>query len=359
MPSRRRHRPSSSSVVIIVVLGVVVVATTRARPHRHSSHLRLGTYGTVVKAKHLSSGTMVAMKRIRLEREVEGFPITALREIRILRELRHENLVALLDVVKFDDAINLVFEYVQNDLTGILSLAKSVGYLPEPVIKSLSLQLLDGLRFLHLNNVLHRDLKCSNLLVSATGALKIADFGLARPFSSKLGNYTVKVITLWYRPPELLLGERNYTPAIDVWSAGCIVAELVCRGRPLLPAATEAEQLALIFKICGTDGWPTMTSLPWAEAMVPKSAQPRRLRALLAERATPGTAVEHATALIDGLLTLDPSKRSSAAAALDSNWFWTDPLPAKPGAPAAWPRQFFGDEQHEMDAKRKKAKRRA
>lgn len=189
-----------------------------------------GTYGQVYKASDKKTKEIVALKKVRLENEKEGFPITAVREIKILRQLNHENIVNLKEIVtdkkdvldfrKDKGAFYLVFEYMDHDLMGLLE-SGLVDFNQHNIAHTMR-QLLDGLNYCHRNHFLHRDIKCSNILMNNRGQIKLADFGLARLFSAedKMRPYTNKVITLWYRPPELLLGEERYGPAIDVWSCG-------------------------------------------------------------------------------------------------------------------------------------------
>ena len=192
-----------------------------------------GTYGQVYKAKDKATLEMVALKKVRLENEKEGFPITAVREIKILRQLNHRNIVNLKEIVtdkqdaldfrKDKGSFYLVFEYMDHDLMGLLE--SGLVDFNEQNNASIMKQLLDGLNYCHKKNFLHRDIKCSNILMNNRGQVKLADFGLARLYNAedKQRPYTNKVITLWYRPPELLLGEERYGPAIDVWSCGCIL----------------------------------------------------------------------------------------------------------------------------------------
>lgn len=189
-----------------------------------------GTYGQVYKAVDKATQDIVALKKVRLENEKEGFPITAVREIKILRLLNHDNIVNLKEIVtdktdvldfrKDKGAFYLVFEYMDHDLMGLLE--SNLVTFSEENIAHIMKQLLDGLNYCHKNDFLHRDIKCSNILMNNKGQIKLADFGLARLFNAedKLRPYTNKVITLWYRPPELLLGEERYGPSIDVWSCG-------------------------------------------------------------------------------------------------------------------------------------------
>ncbi|BBG93563.1 cyclin-dependent kinase C, partial [Prunus dulcis] len=195
-----------------------------------------GTYGQVYMAREIKTG--------------EIFPITAIREIKILKKLHHENVINLKEIVtspgpekddqdgnKYKGGIYMVFEYMDHDLTG---LADRPGMrFSVPQIKCYMRQLLTGLHYCHVNQVLHRDIKGSNLLIDNEGNLKLADFGLARSFSNDHNaNLTNRVITLWYRPPELLLGATKYGPAVDMWSVGCIFAELL-HGKPIFPGKDE------------------------------------------------------------------------------------------------------------------------
>lgn len=223
----RRHRPR--------VIGKVYPPKTEQKPRcidvfDIDTQIGEGTYGQVYKARDRVTGEIVALKKVRLENEKEGFPITAVREIKILRLLNHPNIVNLKEIVtdkqnvldfqKDKGAFYLVFEYMDHDLMGLIE--SNLVTFTEENIAHIMKQLLDGLSYCHKNNFLHRDIKCSNILMNNKGQIKLADFGLARLFNAedKLRPYTNKVITLWYRPPELLLGEERYGPSIDVWSCG-------------------------------------------------------------------------------------------------------------------------------------------
>ncbi|POI20509.1 hypothetical protein CIB84_015744 [Bambusicola thoracicus] len=181
-----------------------------------------GTYGTVFKAKNRETHEIVALKRVRLDDDDEGVPSSALREICLLKELKHKNIVRLHDVLHSDKKLTLVFEFCD--------------------------QLLKGLAFCHSRNVLHRDLKPQNLLINRNGELKLADFGLARAFGIPVRCYSAEVVTLWYRPPDVLFGAKLYSTSIDMWSAGCIFAELANAGRPLFPGNDVDDQLKRIFR---------------------------------------------------------------------------------------------------------------
>ncbi|KAF4796624.1 Cyclin-dependent-like kinase 5 [Turdus rufiventris] len=182
-----------------------------------------GTYGTVFKAKNRETHEIVALKRVRLDDDDEGVPSSALREICLLKELKHKNIVRLHDVLHSDKKLTLVFEFCDQDLKKYFDSCN--GDLDPEIVKSFMYQLLKGLAFCHSRNVLHRDLKPQNLLINRNGELKLADFGLARAFGIPVRCYSAEVVTLWYRPPDVLFGAKLYSTSIDMWSAGCIFAE--------------------------------------------------------------------------------------------------------------------------------------
>uniref|UniRef100_A0AC35FV39 Protein kinase domain-containing protein n=1 Tax=Panagrolaimus sp. PS1159 TaxID=55785 RepID=A0AC35FV39_9BILA len=283
-----------------------------------------GTYGKVFKAVHRATGELVALKKVRLENERDGFPITAVREIKILRQLDHENVVRLLDVAiegpKHDpdgpliDSFYLVFEYMAHDLHGLID-SKIVDFTHEQV-SSMVKQLLLGLEHCHTKNFLHRDIKCSNILLNNKGQIKLADFGLARLYHKNIERlYTNRVITLWYRPPELLLGLEKYGPAVDIWSIGCIIGELYLK-KPIFTGQTEQNMLEVISAICGTPSpevWPGVEQLPlWNNIKI--KHYPRVVKDFFRELSS------LPLDLLDKLLTLDPSKRPTATEALNHAW---------------------------------------
>lgn len=208
---------------------------------------------------------MVALKKIRLEAEDEGVPSTAIREISLLREMRNENIVELLNIVHSDNhKLYLVFEFLDLDLKKYMeAIPQNVG-LGADMIKRFMSQLVQGTNYLHAHRILHRDLKPQNLLIDKEGNLKLADFGLARAFGVPLRVYTHEVVTLWYRSPEILLGGRQYSIGVDIWSIGCIFAEMVTR-KPLFPGDSEIDEIFKIFRLLGTpdeDVWPGVSLLP-------------------------------------------------------------------------------------------------
>lgn len=207
-----------------------------------------GTYGIVYKAKEKAGqNRIVALKKIRLEAEDEGVPSTAIREISLLKELKHPNIVELMDVVHNDSKLYLVFEYLDLDLKRFMDSQTGVGGLTPRHVASYLKQLISGISFCHSHRILHRDLKPQNLLIDNEGTLKIADFGLARAFGIPLRIYTHEVVTLWYRAPEVLLGSRHYSTGVDMWSIGCIFAEMASH-QPLFPGDSEIDEIFRIFR---------------------------------------------------------------------------------------------------------------
>lgn len=273
-----------------------------------------GTYGIVFKAQNKDSGDIVALKRIRLDSEEEGVPCTAIREISLLKELKHPNIVRLYDVVHTEKKLTLVFEYLDSDLKKYLD--NNNGDLDLATIKHLMWQLLKGIAYCHEHRVLHRDLKPQNLLINKKMELKLADFGLARAFGIPVRHYSHEVVTLWYRAPDVLMASRQYSTSIDIWSAGCILAEMAT-GRPLFAGANIADQLIRIFSILGTPNesvWPNVSELPnWKSdfEVFPPLPLDRRLPRLEAEGID----------LLYKLLTYPPEHRISAEVALQHPFF--------------------------------------
>ncbi|GLV43703.1 Cyclin-dependent kinase 2 [Carabus blaptoides fortunei] len=272
-----------------------------------------GTYGVVYKAKDKISGKYVALKKIRIETDTEGVPSTAIREISVLKGLNHPAVVQLLDIVVVEKKLFLVFEYLNMDLKEFLD--ASTVKLEDDLVKSFLKQLLEGIAYCHTHRILHRDLKPQNLLIDREGHIKLADFGLARLFSIPLRTYTHEVVTLWYRAPELLLGSKFYTMAIDLWSIGCIFAEMITK-RPLFHGDSEIDQLFRIFRIMGTpddERWPGVSNLPDYKAIFPRW-EPQDIMKIVPFKHP------EATELFMKLITYDPRTRISARDALTSSY---------------------------------------
>ncbi|SPQ22885.1 8a495e0f-42cb-487f-89e3-38ac7db9bf17 [Thermothielavioides terrestris] len=274
-----------------------------------------GTYATVFKGRNRQTGELVALKEIHLDSE-EGTPSTAIREISLMKELKHENIVALHDVIHTENKLMLVFEYMDGDLKKYMDTQGERGALKPPVIKSFMYQLLKGIDFCHKNRVLHRDLKPQNLLINSKGQLKLGDFGLARAFGIPVNTFSNEVVTLWYRAPDVLLGSRTYNTSIDIWSAGCIMAEMFS-GRPLFPGTTNEDQIVRIFRIMGTPTertWPGLSQFPeYKTTWQMYATQP--LSSILPQIDPLGID------LLQRMLQLRPELRISAAEALTHQWF--------------------------------------
>lgn len=274
------------------------------------------------------------MKKIKVgsrEEAADGINRTALREIKLLHELQHENVIGLLDVFGHKSNVSLVFDFMDTDLEVIIKDSKIV--LTPANVKSYMIQTLQGLEYLHLNWILHRDLKPNNLLVNAQGVLKIGDFGLAKFFGSPSRINTNQVVTRWYRSPELLFGARQYGAGVDIWAVGCILAELLLR-IPLLPGESDLDQLTKIFQALGTpteETWPNIKQLP----------------DFIQFKIFPGTPLRHIfTAagddllmLAERLLALYPLNRCTATEALKMPYFSNKPAPT-PGEKLPLPSSF-------------------
>ncbi|PVI07631.1 Pkinase-domain-containing protein [Periconia macrospinosa] len=301
-----------------------------------------GTFGEVHKACHQKTGQIYALKKILMHNEKDGFPITALREIKLLKMLSHDNVLKLEEMAverprtegRKRAILYMVTPYMDHDLSGLLD--NPDVHFSEPQIKCYMLQLFKGLRYLHDNHILHRDMKAANLLINNRGRLQIADFGLARHYEEPIpqrgkGNgearrdYTTLVVTRWYRPPELLLQLRRYTPAIDMWGAGCVFGEMFKR-KPILAGQSDLHQAQIIFEMVGSPNEQTMpgwSTLPGAEPV--KQFQPstgnlaQRFRELNREGLD----------LLSQLLLLDWRKRINAIDAIDHPYFKTSPRPMR------------------------------
>ena len=301
--------------------------------YRKIDFLGEGQFATVYKAEDTENNNrIVAVKKIKLGLSSEardGINRTALREIKLLQELHHPNIIGLLDVFGHKSNISLIFDFMDTDLEVIIRDTSII--LTSADIKAYIIMTLHGLEYLHMNWTLHRDLKPNNLLINEKGILKITDFGLAKTFGTPSRQLTHQVVTRWYRSPELLFGARLYGTGVDIWAVGCIAAELTL-GAPLLQGDTDLSQLSKIFEVCGTpseENWPGVTKLP----------------DYIEFKAMPGipfkeiftAASDELIRLLTWCLTLDPSKRCTATQALNSDYFSGSPPPT-PGHKLPMPR---------------------
>ncbi|KAF7724430.1 hypothetical protein EC973_001094 [Apophysomyces ossiformis] len=276
-----------------------------------------GSYGIVFRARDRETGDIVALKKLKLDKEKNGFPVTSLREIHTLMIAKHPNIVNVREIVMGTnlDQVFIVMDFIEHDLKSLMSDMRNPFLQSE--VKTLMIQLLSAVALMHDNWIIHRDLKTSNLLLNNRGEIKVADFGLARKYGSPMGNMTQLVVTLWYRAPELLLGGKEYTTAIDIWSIGCIFGELV-NNEPLLPGRSEIDQLDKIFKLLGAptpESWPGFAQLPHAKNVSLSKNQYSTLRTRFPYLTEAGMD------LMSKLLTYDPAKRITAEEALKHPYF--------------------------------------
>ncbi|XP_076882288.1 putative serine/threonine-protein kinase At1g54610 [Bidens hawaiensis] len=306
----------------------------RANSFEKIDKIGQGTYSNVYKARDLITGKIVALKKVRVDTlEPENVKFMA-REILILKKLNnHPNIIKLEGLVtsRMSSSLYLVFEYMEHDLSGLAAI-QGVKF-TEPQIKCFIKQLLSGLEHCHKNGVLHRDIKGSNLLIDDDGILKIADFGLASFYDPQNKQpMTSRVVTLWYRPPELLLGATNYGVGVDMWSAGCILAELLF-GKPIMPGRTEVEQLHKIFKLCGSPSEEYWKRHRLPNATLFKPRQPYKRCTAETFKDFPPSSLP----LLESLLALDPDERISAVASLNSDFFTTEPYACEPSELPKYP----------------------
>ncbi|EAW13850.1 putative protein kinase (NpkA) [Aspergillus clavatus NRRL 1] len=295
------------------------------------NHIEEGAYGWVSRAKDIMTGEVVALKKLKMETATDGFPVTGLREIQTLLEARHANIVYLREVVmgsKMDDVF-LVMDFLEHDLKTLLDDMRE-PFLPSE-IKTLLLQVLSGLDFLHSHWIMHRDLKTSNLLMNNRGEIKIADFGMARYYGDPPPKLTQLVVTLWYRAPELLLGAEKYGPEIDMWSIGCVLGELLTK-EPLLQGKNEVDQVSKIFALTGPptqQNWPGFRSLPNAKSLrLPPTSSSSGSGALpLLPRSKFPFLTNAGLELLSSLLALNPRARPSTQQCLSHKYFKEDPRP--------------------------------
>ncbi|CAJ0936385.1 unnamed protein product, partial [Mesorhabditis belari] len=277
-----------------------------------------GTYGVVYKGRNRKTNQMVALKKIRLEAEDEGVPSTAIREISLLKELKHPNVVSLIDVIMQENRLYLIFEFLSMDLKKYLDQLPPNTQLDNVTTQSYLFQILQAICYCHQRRVIHRDLKPQNLLVDAKGAIKLADFGLARAIGIPVRAYTHEVVTLWYRAPEVLLGAKRYSMGVDMWSIACIFAEMATK-KPLFQGDSEIDQLFRIFKLLGTpteEDWAGVSNLEDYKPSFPKWKNTGMMDDKLSDYMS-AAAVD----LLRMMVVFDPACRISSKKALHHAYF--------------------------------------
>ena len=291
-----------------------------------------GTFGKVYKSSYYTKDNelkTVAIKKIPMSSQDEGLPLTAVREIAILQAYHHPNLVELLDIIiapvkppNYRGHVDLVFEYMEHDIS---ALVESKILFTQGEIKNIMKQILTGIAYLHSNNIIHRDIKRANILLNNNGVVKLGDFGLARiicPLPQRNKLYSGNVVTIWYRPPELLLGMKNYDLKVDMWSIGCVFAELLM-GEPIFKGNNEKEQIQEIFTICGSPNentWPGISLFPSYEYLMPKNTFDNNLKLFITSKSK--SPIDDITYdLIQKMLMVNPRDRISAEEALKHEYF--------------------------------------
>ena len=325
---KRKHKATSASSFCSYSFGRCLSVAER---YEKLGRIGEGTYGIVYKARDKKTSQFVALKRCLPHNESsDGFSLTTLREIHSLRICRdHDHIVHLQDIAVSANAVFLVFDYCPHDLARLVdSHYQSHQKSPfrESHVKTLLHQLLLALDFMHSRHLIHRDVKLSNLLYSSEGTLKLADFGLSRKLGPCL---TPKVVSLWYRPPELLLGGRDYTTAVDIWGAGCVFGELL-DGIPLMDGKNELDQISKVFTLLGNptvSTWPELKHMPLIQNgtfALPLPVTKFELLDRFSHLSSTGLS------LLSTLLSYNSKTRGTAAYALQSRYFMELPSMTPP-----------------------------
>ncbi|KAI0348642.1 Pkinase-domain-containing protein [Trametopsis cervina] len=339
--SEEHRQPRHSKFVPPRTLHPPITPSRSVYCYERLNAIEEGSYGVVFRARDKQTGDIVALKKLKLDEEKQGFPITALREINALMVCRHENVVGIREVVVGETLtqVFIVMDFIEHDLKTLLTVMPSPFLQSE--VKTLMLQLLSAVAFCHERWILHRDLKTSNLLMNNRGTIKVADFGLARRYGDPIGvgGLTQLVVTLWYRAPEILLGATTYSTAVDMWSVGCIFAELLLK-EPLYQAKGEIELISMIFKLLGpptNSSWPEYSSLPLAKTITLPPPHPSQLRQKFPYITSAGID------LLSQLLTYDPEMRITAEEALKHPYFRESPYPKHPDLFGSFPSAAAGE----------------
>lgn len=311
-----------------------------------------GTYGSVYKARCRETNEYVALKKLKLENETEGFPQTSIRETITLLKGKHPNVIDIREIVFGNgrlDEIYIVMDFMDRDLRSLMKDMNRPFYLSE--FKLLLKQLISAVAHLHENWILHRDLKPSNLLIHK-GMLKVGDFGLAREYGSPLTRYTGNVVTLWYRAPELLLQTGKYSTPIDVWSIGCLFGELLTK-RATFEGQTVQQQIRLIFEALGSptgELWPDFEHIKLSQKFDFRLSNYRN-NTLLTKLGDRKDLSKQGFHLWNRLLAYDPGVKSrqdfvkkpthriTAEAALEHEFFEEEPKAIHPSLFPTWPNQ--------------------
>jgi len=301
--------------------GVVFKAEAKRR-HEFEEPVEHGKRKHAREASETPEGgtKFVAIKKIRMKNSSEGLSIDAIREIKLLQELEHPNVMKVLDIFNHEQNINIVMPFMDTDLSDVVN---SDVVISPADIKAYMKMIVQGVDYCHRNWVLHRDLKPGNILVGTDGVLKLADFGLAKLYGSPNRELSHQACTLWYRAPELLLGAKWYGTAADMWSVGCIFGELMLR-KPMFAGDSEMNQLSVIFGNLGTpkdDDWPDMVSLPQYTKFTACQGIPMKQKF--------SAATDDALDLLEKMLLFDPQRRLTAAEVLQHRYFSSLPSPTE------------------------------